>query len=355
MKTGSNRLRGLAAASAIGLGALAGGAGTARAATTTTAFNIVLNSNTSWSSVGNTDSVMHDQSITTTGGFSLTDGQSAFGIEDANTDSGSDFYDGGMFFAVGNNLFLNPDNTVDLTSNIVTTDTVVDIIPGINAQIQYAFHPVRPVVRGLFSMTNTTGSPISTSALVMGNYGSDSSTTVQATSDGDLIVEDTDLWVVSNDNTTVGGEGSDPTGTISSHGTGAAVVPKTVMTVGQPAGGSDADPDNYGYRYDVTIPAGATVRILVFNEMNKLIADAVAEAPDFETLTAASAAGLLTGLTSTQLSEIVNYVAAPANTTPDDNDDGLFGIGGGGIGLLSMAGVMLWLRRRNNTGAPSPR
>ncbi len=353
---GFNRLRGVAAAGALGVGMLAGGAGTVRASSQATPFDFILNTQTKWSGIGNQSdgTVLSGESVTTSGGFSITrnDSKSAFGINDARTGvRGGDFYDGGLHFAVGNNLFVNPGGTVDLTNNMVTTNTMVDIIPGVNAQIQYAFDPVRPVVRGLFSMTNTTGAPISTSALVIGNYGSDRSTIVQATSDGDLIVEDTDLWVVSNQSNNVGDEGSDPTGTISSHGAGAAVVPRTVITLGQPAGGASGEIDNYGYRYDLTIPAGATVRLLLFNEMNDLNASAVAGAADFESLTAASAAGLLTGLTSTQLSEIVNYVAAPANTTPNDIDDGLFGIGGGGIGLLSMAGVMLWLRRRREPDA----
>ncbi|MCK4705988.1 MAG: thrombospondin type 3 repeat-containing protein, partial [Gammaproteobacteria bacterium] len=225
--------------------------------------------------------------------------------------------------AVGNNLFVNPDNTVDLTDKTLTTDTVVDIVPGVDAQIQYSFYSrynssrQGGVVRALYSVTNTTGADISTSMLVMGNYGSDAKTTVQGTSDGDLIVEASDYWVASNNyigdtpeyvsyNDTV----------ISSHGAGAAVVPVVAMTLGSISGGAGGKTDNFGYRYDVTVPAGETVRVMLFHEMSEWMTEALAAAPDFESLDAASAAGLLAGLSPTQLSEIVNYGVA----TDTDSD-----------------------------------
>lgn len=328
MKRGFNRLKGLAAAGTMGLGLLA--AGSARAVTISTrpstlavraTFDLSFSSGATTftaSNIGLQNSVMQDQSITTTGGFAITSGAAAFGIADAGTTSSTDYYDGGLAFAVGNVLFVNPDNTVDLTANVLTTDTVVDIVPGLNAQIQYHFDPLRPVFAGLFSVTNTSASPIATTLMVMGNYGSDIDTTVQATSNGNLIVDDSDLWVVTDDRTlvNVNSDGSDPTATIATHGTGAPVLPKTVITLGQPAGGTSARKDNYGYRYNVTIPAGATVRVLLFNEMSNTVPEAVASAPDFESLEAIDTAGLVPGFTAQQRSEIINYFV-------DDDGDGV--------------------------------
>ena len=138
----------------------------------------------------------------------------------------------------------------------------------------------------------------------------DDTTTVQGTSDGDVIVEATDTWVATNNNTIVGGEGGSlPEVVISSHGTGAAVVPVVAMTLGSISGGASGKTDNFGYRYDVTIPAGGTVRVMLFSELSNMRAEALAAAPDFETLAVANTAGLLTGLTATQLTEIVNYGA----------------------------------------------
>jgi hypothetical protein len=335
MKKGFDRLRGVAAASAMGLGLL--GAGSVRALTVSTKTNVwfhtftsvnttssstIVTAPTQWNGIGNRGNVMDNQSITTSGGFSLTAGQSAFGISSAQHRFYAYVYDGAMFLAVANNLFVNPDNTVDLTDKTLTTDTVVDIVAGVDAQIQYHFmtrtNPYTAVVRALYSVTNTTGSPVLTSMLVMGNYGSDATTTVHGTSDGDLIVEATDLWVASNSITTPGGMDrvSPPDTVISSHGAGAAVVPVITMSPGSITGGVSGKTDNFGYRYDVTIPAGETVRVMLFNEMAEWMTDVLATAPDFETLEAAGAANLLTGLSLTQLNEIVNY--APATDTDSD-------------------------------------
>jgi len=344
MKKGFDRLRGVAAASAMGLGLL-GGAGSVRALTVTTKTRVGFNTNTwysstssstivahptEWRGIGNLHNVMGNQSITTAGGFALTIGQTAFGISSAVHRHYAYAYDGAgsMSLAVGNNLFVNPDNTVDLTDNTLTTDIVTNIIAGVNAQIQYHFMERTSlntaVVRALYSVTNTTGAPISTSMLVMGNYGSNATTTVHGTSDGDLIVEANDYWVASNRYTEPGGMTyvSAIDTVISSHGAGAAVVPVITMTLGSPTGGSGMI-DNFGYRYDVTIQAGSTVRVMLFNELSEVMTQALAAAPDFESLDAAGTAGLLTGLSSTQLSEIVNY-AAVTDTDSDgvgDNAD----------------------------------
>lgn len=355
MKKGFDRLRGVATASAIGLGLLGGGS--ARAATVSTPFSVTVtgtNFTAIWTAISNQSpcDVLHCDSVSTTGGFThlISASNSAFGIDDASVtttgDSGSDFWDSGMNLAVGNVLFVNPDNTVDLTGTTVTTDVVADIIPGVDAQIQYYFSPDRAVVRGLYTLMNTTGSPISTSALVMGDYGADSSTTVQATSSGDTVFDTNDQWVVSNDNTTLGGEGSDPTATATTYGTGAAVMPVLVMKPGTPTPPSNT-PDKFGFRYDVTIPANGTVRIMVFNEQTLLNATAVANAADYESLAAADAAGLLAGLDAQTQSEIVNYGPGSSGGGSSDSEnwwEKTFSLDV--PGLLALGGSLLWFRSR---------
>lgn len=362
MKKGFDRLRGVATASAIGLGLLGGG-GTARAATTATPLNVTVtgtNFTAAWTGISNQTGgeVMHGHSLTTTGGFSFqaNASSSAFGISTGSltTTSGytsNDFYDGGMFLAVGNVLFVNPGGTVDLTGTTVTSNTVTDIIPGVDAQVQYYFAPDRPVVRGLYTLTNTTGSDITTTALVLGDYGSDSSTTVQATSSGDTTFDTNDQWVVSNDNTTLGGEGSDPTATLSTWGTGAGVMPVLVMKPGTDSPPSN-NPDEFGLRYDVTIPANGTVRVMVFNQMSATIAQGEAAGPDFVSLAAADAAGLLVGLDAQTQSEIVNYGPGGTVTASPGKDKSwwkkTFSLDV--PGLLVMLGSLLWFRSRGRKG-----
>ncbi|HEX5636512.1 MAG TPA: hypothetical protein VFY78_05460, partial [Gammaproteobacteria bacterium] len=260
---------------------------------------------------------------------------SGFGISTGTTANGNDFYDGGMLLAVDGVAFVNPDSTVDLTGNTVTTDTVTNIIPGVNAQIKYTFMTTRATVRAVYTLTNTTGSAISTSAMVYGNLGSDGSTTVQATSSGDAVIEDADVWIITDDNTTVSptSDGGDPTSTFATHGANATVVPVTAQKPG-------AGDDYFGYRYDVTIPAKSTVRIMVFNEMSNDVPTALANASDYESANAADAAGLLEGMTAAELETVVNY--KPTYTSENNS-----GIGATGLSVLfSMLGVLGFFRSR---------
>jgi hypothetical protein len=339
-KHGFDRLRGAAAAAgAIGLGLLGGGsARAAPTATTPTGVSVTITTaagfTAAWSGISNNagSQVLQGQSVTTPGGFAVQGNTSAFGIASASiitaTGSYTAFYDSGMNLAVGNTLFVNPGGTVDLTDTTVTTNAVRNIagIAGLNARIQYYFVPDRAVVRGLYTLTNTTDEPIFTSMLVLGDYGSDNDTTVQWTSgpvDDDQNVEDSDLWVVTNDSGVVGDEGIlTPTATIATQGVGASVTPKTVITVGSAAPGGSGAVDKFGYRYDVTVPANEQISIMLFNEMTATIADARAGAADLESL-AAMPANLKAGLDNAP--PILNYqgrngeLTATARIRPGDD------------------------------------
>jgi len=333
MKKGFDRLRGVAAASAIGIAGLAGG-GSARAATATLPLTVTTGS-AAWYRITGCSTC----SSTT---FAISEA-----ILSTAATSYTDFYDDAMEFGVNGTMFSNPDSTVDLTGTTVTTDVVMGIVAGVDAHLQYYFDPNRAVVRALFTLENTTGADINATVNFRGNYGSDEETTIQATQSGDRVVDDTDLWVVSNDSGVVGDDacmGCDPTATLATHGSGASVVPTTVTTLG--GGETGFGEDDWLYDYDVIIPAMGTVRILAFNEMTTTIAAATAGATDFESLTAAGAAGLLTGIDAAAQAEIVNYAAGggPVVAADDDDDDGLFALGM--PGLLGMLGSLLLFRQR---------
>lgn len=284
--------------------------------------------------------------MTTTNGAVYPTATTAFGIKDADflSDAGvfGGAFDNALLLAVNGNLFLNPDTTVDLTGDTLTSDTVA-IVPGINAQIQYTFFTGRRVVRALFSLTNTTGSPITVDPVVLSDYGSDSRTTVRATSDGDTTIETADFWYITDD--TLGN--SDARITTTRYGAGAAVVPFNALT---PDGVAPAIAVS-GLRYPVTIAAGQTARILVFMELSNPgipEAQAVADAADFESLANLQAAGLLTNISVQQQSEIINYVAPAASpppvAVPVMNGWGYLALFGvlGGLGFFE-------LRRRHQT------
>lgn len=340
MKKGFDRLRGAVIAGAMGVAGLGGGV-TARAATTGLGLN-VTRGNVVWTHIDNNSSFPSSSDVTTTNGATYTtDSVTAFGIADATFSNGSstfsDAFDNALLLSVDGNLFVNPTGTVDLTGDTLTSDTVTDIVAGIDAQIQYWFSPTRPVVRAVFSLTNTTGAPITIDPAVLGDYGSDSDTEVVGTSSGDTTIDNTDLWYITDD-----GEGDgDPRIMTSRYGEGAAVVPTNALTPGI-AGSTQA---TFGLRYHTTVPAGATVRIMVFMELsdpdNALIANANAAAADYTNLDTLRAAGLLTGLSQTDIDEIINY--APTSSVPVPFGPlGLFSL----FGLLGGAGFFQMRRRK---------
>ncbi len=312
------RLRGAAAIGAISLGPL--WAGSVRAAPTTTAVNIAKSfavSAVSWTRIENDSRLFSNVNtlMTTSLGFAYSQTSvhvgsyfhnGAFGIFDAalytSGDHYNDAFDSTMNLAVGNKFFINPSNSVDLTDDTLTSGTMVNIIPGIDAQIQYYFSPAAPVVRALFTFTNTTSADIDTHVLVTGNFGSDAATLIQNTSNGDTNLNSTDMWYVTNDSGLIGSDDiGDPALVTTRFGVGALVTPVNVF---QPGTGRAED---FGERYDLTIPAGQTVRLLNFHQLGVSIADLSDAAASFQSLANASAAGHLAGLSPATLASIVNY------------------------------------------------
>ena len=320
MKKGFDRLRGVATAGAVGISSLAlnlAGVGSARAAATTLPLVSLTRGSAKWQQIKNTSRLVVNSSssaVATNSGIFISSAQSGLAINDAALTTGLDnAVDSALFLSVGNHVFKNPDTTADLTSDTLQSDTVTAFEPGLNVSIEYYFHPTRPLVRALYSFTNTTGlNKTIDNILIGGNLGSDGATTLQASSDGDSLLQNSDLWFVTNNKASNTDPDPDvdsdtPVITISRYGNGAASIPVNGFTPGNGI-------DNFANRYSITVPANSTARILIFAELNKTISEARTCALDFETLDAASSAGLLTGLTI-QLNEIVNYATATGTTT----------------------------------------
>lgn len=360
--SGFSRLKGLAAASAISVAGFVGG-GAARAASTALPLDVVRSS-ARWANIDNNDSFPSSGNVTTSNGVAYAQGTNAYGIADAGIAAASngldgkgssffDAFDNAMILSVDGNLFINPDSTVDLTGDTVTSDTLT-IVPGIDAQVRYTFVTGRPLVRALYSLTNTTGAPLTVNAAVLGDYGSDSNTEVVATSNGNTIIEGSDLWYITDDQGAGGGKGipgqstradkitapngsGDPRITLSRYGTGAAVIPLNALTPGN----GDSQAATFGLRYPVTIAPGATARILVFAELSDPtldVAGAVADAADFVSLPALQSAGLLAGLSANETGEIVNYAQPGGPQPPVGEAVDLPALSSGG--LLTLFGVI---------------
>ncbi len=98
--------------------------------------------------------------------------------------------------------------------------------------------------------TNPTSNSITIPVKIVGNLGSDAATTVFATSDGDLIVEPTDLWFGTDD--------ANPTG-----GT-PAVVHLLHGPLGLAPSSVTVFDDNVEWTYSLTVAPGDTKRLASF-------------------------------------------------------------------------------------------
>lgn len=325
MKKGFDRLRGVAAASAMGLGLI--GAGSVRAASTALPIANLTRGSAIWKTIqnqsplfsGTFSTIVTDTTLFTSQRFSHFAGSSltAFAIADVSASGFAEAFNNALHLAVNGVLFVNPDTSVDLTGDTVSSDT--RILADVDTEIQYYFHPVRPVVRAMYSFKNNSSSEISIKALIAGALSSAGNTTIQQTSidsSAPVIADDQDLWRVSNDQTNLGTNSSTvPAITLTRFGTGASIIPISVLTLGD-GSFNTGGPGNFGERYDITIAAGETARILVFAEINKTIAEATSCAVDFASLDAAFTAGMLTGLSFTEVNEVVNYGALGSITAP---------------------------------------
>ncbi len=153
--------------------------------------------------------------------------------------------------------------------------------------------------RTVDSFTNSTGSPISTSVTVVGNLGSDAATKVFATSDGTGIVSPNDRWIGTDD--------ADGTGTpaIIHYICGpAGLQPAAVNVIG----------DNVTWTYDLTVPAGQTVRLAYFTIVSTTRAGAIAAA---NTLVTPSGFGgqAAAFLTSGELASLADFAFSAPDLT----------------------------------------
>ncbi len=234
----------------------------------------------------------------------------AFGISDASlTGPGrGDAYDGAFIMAVNGVTYADPDGTVDLTGTTVTSDPAT--LFGLNVSVQYYFDPATATIRALYTFTNPTANTISATASVGHDLGSDSDTIIENTSDGNNLLDSNDRFLITSDGTV----GGDPVLTFVRFGFGSVEsLPVTAIAPGVNPVNGDGN-DAYIDSYDITVPAGATRRILVFGQLSDSVANANTAVSTFDSNTSVTAAGLLTGLTPTQLAEIVNWNFGTATT-----------------------------------------
>ncbi len=329
-KSGFQRLRGVAAAGVAATAGLFGAAGSARAATTdwSTITIAAVPAINGWDAIWSfgSSSSAYVSELTLTNGTSYR----------------SDGLDGALYLAVDGNWYENPEGVFDVTDGVATYPTQENIVPGVNAGIEYRFFDQRAAVRAVYTLTNTTGAPITINAAIFGDVGSDGSTTVQRSSDGNLTADDSDLWTITSDQD-VGvdsTDGDDPVMIITRHGAGARVTGEQSWVFG------DGD-DEFQNEYAITIPANSTVRLLAFIEGTATLAQAKAQVSAYNDIGTLQAAGLLEGLSAEEIASVVNYGGGGGYVSGFGSGTG--SVGGGGAlpaGLLVGLAGLLALRVR---------
>lgn len=351
-----NKLRSTTIAGIAGAGALMGGlAGTARAATLSTPGTqvIVTTSNghkygwglysesSNGSGLGNVTWAFNPAVTTNWSSgsyFAFSDGFS----QTVSGSSLNDYFDAAFQVAVNGLGFSNPDGTVDLTDNVLTTDTVT--LDGVDTSIQFAF--IDNAMRALYTFTNNTGSSIAVTASIGGNLGSDGSTTPQGSANGDAVIDAADGWYVSNDNTTVPGDpSSDPNFLLCRFSAGATVTPVATSIPGTSDGMGDSD--NFVEHFDFDLGAGETKRVMLIAAMSNNTSEAIAwgnaNCADDDAL---AESGLLNGLSRAERDSIVNFEAKlglsrpglPPSNPSAGSADGF--LGSMGFTMISLAGLL---------------
>ena len=141
-------------------------------------------------------------------------------------------------------------------------------------------------------LTHPTGADITTTVRIVGNLGSDAATTVWGTSSGDTTVETTDQWIGTDD--------ADGIGT-------PAIVHYIHSALGLQPTAVNVIGDNIEWSYDLTVPAGETVRLAHYTILadSRADAQAAAEALVFDDGFGGEAAVFLT---QDELDTLANFV-----------------------------------------------
>jgi hypothetical protein len=256
----------------------------------------IVGNDASWNNIKNTAGTTNNDPV---GGS--TNNSPGLGVNDANliSTSQSDAFDTGMTLWVNSDIYVAPPNPT-ITPNLVATDPA--LMSGLNVSVEYYALTSSPTLRMQAIFQNPSSSPVTVTATLATNLGSDAGTTIVGTSTGDTSFTPADRWIVTDDGNPTA---SDPAVThfLSSAD---ALQPSSVSnTVFQ-----DADTQGVLANYALTVPGNSTRRLLFFVQLNPSSAAGLANADTFEEgLTSDSEA--LTGISESEQAQIVNFDLTP--------------------------------------------
>lgn len=175
-------------------------------------------------------------------------------------------------------------------------------VGGLTRNMRYDVLTTEATLRVVFTLTNTTGAPITTPVNYVGNFGSDGGTVINGSFTGDTLFTTADEWIVTSD-----GSNGDPVNTSVFFG-GTSTPPVTPTSVSLVAFDCAATP-GYNVLFNPTIPANSSITFLFFQRLSDTAALAVPAAQDFTNITSASP--LLAGVSAAELGRLANFAFAP--------------------------------------------
>ncbi|GCA90867.1 hypothetical protein MiTa_04228 [Microcystis aeruginosa NIES-4264] len=260
-------------------------------------------------------------------------GSNAYGIVSAATVGGrSDAFDGFAGIAVNGVSFNQPNDEVDLTTTAAGTflNTISPLnLGGINTSLDYFMSASRPTLRVFGTFTNTTANLLSAAIAYGGALGCDNDCTIEDSSTGDNAFQSAlDRWFITSD----GPKNSDAFLTFVRFGPGGQLASSTPAV---PSEDFDGNVDLFADIWTLSLAPGETKSLMWFVNFNNSLAAAQAGTPVFDDLSTLGAAGLLAGLSPTQIAGTANWKQTPEPSS-------LIGLGSLlGFGLLSK------IKRRN--------
>jgi hypothetical protein len=232
--------------------------------------------------------VVWEEFTANSGGFFVGDAQLAI-------PSRFDAYDGLWKVSV-NGTFYNPGSTADLTVTSRGRELAGSpvTLSGVEVSQVFTSFDAADVLRTVVTFHNPTGADVPLAITAGGNFGSDFDTMIEGTSSGDASFDQADRWLVTSD---VGMPPLDPVNVLVFFGPGTVSAPVTASLV----------IDEVVANFALTVPAGATRRLLFFSALASDPTGGLAAAATFDTKASVEAAGLLQGLTAAVRAEIVNW------------------------------------------------
>ena len=205
----------------------------------------------------------------------------------------SNAFDGLNRLQVGGSDYAPATLTTDLTDVGRTVVTLSQTLAGliVSREITVPATGSQDFARTVDVFENPSGSDITTTVRIVGNLGSDTATTAFATSSGDTVPDPADQWIGTDDGDGVGGPA------IIHYIRGPRVLQPVLVVLTS---------DNIEWTYNLTVPAGQTVRLASFTIVSTTRADAVAAAGALVT-TDGFGGQAAAFLTSAELQSLANF------------------------------------------------